>query len=174
MKKCLYFLICIIGRCLIQSRCVFYFTVNAGCYIALRQQRSGRVIMKSKRSSIVWILLSFIILFTGMCSQIERTDSFLSAQRYMAEADRIETVKNDTLYIGNCTGKLITGLRDTFQRIRRGQGRLSLRSYAEFLWLKEVLQLLLSFCITAAAVFLPTQNSNTAILNYIHKQDGEK
>ena len=130
--------------------------------------------MKSKRSSIIWIVLTFIVLLTGMCSEIERTDSFLASSRYTAETDTIERVKSDSLYIGNCTNKLISGLRDTFQRIRRGQGRIHLRNHAEFLWIKEILQMLIYFCIAALFVCQPTERSKAAILNYIHKQDGEK
>ena len=130
--------------------------------------------MKSKRCSIIWILLSFIILLSGMCSEIERTDSFLSTKQYVAEADSIDNVKNDTLYIRNCTNKLITGLRGTFQRIRRGQGSPGLKNYAEFLWIKEILQMLIFFCIVAVFVCQPTERSKIAILNYIHSQDGEK
>ena len=130
--------------------------------------------MKCKKSSLVWIILSIIILFTGMCSEIERTDSFLVLQKQTNETDQICDIKSDTLYIGNCTNKLITGLRDTFQKSRRGYGRISLRSYAEFLWLKEILQMLCHFCIAVVVTCLTIQNSNTAILNYIHNQDGEK
>ena len=130
--------------------------------------------MKSKKSSFVWILLSIIVLLTGMCSQIERTDSFLALSKQTAEADVICDIKNDTLYIGNCTNKLITGLRNTFQRNRRGQGRLSFKNYAEFLWLKEILQMLCSFGIVAIVTCLIIQSSNVAILEFIHNQDGEK
>ena len=130
--------------------------------------------MKSIKKSFVWIVLSFIILLTGMCSEIERTDSFFATSKYMSEADTIENAKNDTLYIGNCTRQLLTGLRNTFQKSRRGQGRISLRNYAEFLWIKEILQMLSYVCIAALFVCQPTEHSKTAILNYIHKQDGEK
>lgn len=130
--------------------------------------------MKSKKSSFVWILLSIIVLLTGMCSQIERTDSFLALSKQTAETDAICDVKNDTLYIGNCTSKLITGLRNTFQRNRRGQGRINFRNYAEFIWLKEILQMLCSFCIAAIVTCLIIQSSKVAILEFIHNQDGEK
>ena len=130
--------------------------------------------MKVKKSSFVWIILSIIVLLTGMCSEIERTDSFLPLAKCITEVDEICDVKNDTLYIGNCTNKLITGLRDTFQKSRRGQGRLSLRNYAEFLRLKEILLMLFSTCVTAIMVCSPMQSSKTAILKYIHNQDGEK
>lgn len=130
--------------------------------------------MKCKKSSFVWIVLSIIILLTGMCSQKERTDSFLMFSKHVVETEQINEIKNDTSYIGNCTNKLITGLRDTFQKSRRGEGRISLRNYAEFLWLKEILQLLFSFCIIAITIELQLQSSNTTILNYIHSQDGEK
>lgn len=130
--------------------------------------------MENKRSSLIWILLSFIILVTGMCSEIERTHSFFVTFQYMSEADTIENVKNDSLYFGNCTNKLITGLRNTFQKSRRGQGRIYLRNYAEFSWIKEILQMLSYGCIAALFVCQPTEHSKVAILNYIHKQDGEK
>lgn len=119
-------------------------------------------------------MLSFIVLLTGVCSEIERTDSSLLTLQHMVETDTIVEVKNDTLYIGNCTNKLITGLRNTFQRVLRGQGRISLRNYAEFLHIKEILHMLSYVCIAALFVCLPTACSKTAILNYIHNQDGEK
>lgn len=130
--------------------------------------------MKNIKSSLIWIMLSFIVLLTGMCSEIERTDSSLVTLQHMVEKDTIEDVKNDTLYIGNCTNKLITGLRNTFQKVRRGQGRISLRNYAEFLSIKRILHMLSYICITALFVCQPTERSKAAILNYIHKQDGEK
>ena len=64
----------------------------------------------------------------------------------------IDNVKNTTSYIGNCTNKLITGLKDTFQRSRRGQGRIGFRNYAEFLWMKKNLHLLLSFFVAMSVV----------------------
>ena len=130
--------------------------------------------MKCRKSSFVWIILSIIILLTGMCSQIERTDSFLALSKQTAETDAICDVKNDTLYIGNCTNKLITGLRNTFQRNRRGQGKINFRNYAEFIWLKEILLMLCSFCIAAIVTCLIIQSSKVAILEFIHNQDGEK
>lgn len=130
--------------------------------------------MKSIKSSLIWIMLSIIVLFTGVCSEIERTDSSLLTLQHMVEADTIEDVKNDTLYFGNCTNKLITGLRNTFQKIRRGQERISLRNYAEFLSIKEILQMLSYVCIAALYVCQPTERSRAAILEFIHKQDGEK
>lgn len=129
--------------------------------------------MKS-RNSFIWILLSFIILLTGMCSEIERTDSFFVTSQYVTETDTIENVKSDTLYFGNCTRQLLTGLRNIFPKSRRGQGRISLRNYAEFLYIKEILQMLSYVCIAALFVCQPTERSKAAILNYIHKQDGEK
>ena len=130
--------------------------------------------MKSKKSNLICIILSIIVLLAGMCSEIERTDSSLVTLQHMAETDTIEHVKSDTLYIGNCTNKLITGLRNTFQRNRRGQGKFGLRNYAEFLWIKEILQRLSYICATALFVCQPIEHSKAAILEFIHKQDGEK
>lgn len=130
--------------------------------------------MKNIKSSLIWFVLSFIVLLTGMCSEIERTDSSLVILQHMVEADTIEDVKNDTLYIGNCTNKLITGLRNTFQKFRRGQERVSLRNYAEFLIIKRILHMLTYVGIAALFVCQPIERSKEAILNYIHKQDGEK
>ena len=130
--------------------------------------------IESIKNSVIWIMLSFIVLLTGMCSEIERTDSYLASSKYMEKTDTIERIENDTLYIGNCTGKLITGLRGTFQEFRRGTGRIGLRDYAEFLWIKEILQRLIFFCLAALFVCQPTERSKAAILNYIHSQDGEK
>ena len=130
--------------------------------------------MRSKRSSIIWIILTFIVLLTGMCSEIERTDSLLETSKYSSGTDTIERVENEALYIGNCTSKLITGLRDTFQKVRKELGRISLKNYAEFLWIKEILQMLVFFCIAALFVCQPIERSKAAILNYIHSQDGEK
>ena len=130
--------------------------------------------MKHIHSNLVWILLAIIVMTTGMCSEIERADSFLSFQSQSIEAEMIDNIKNTTSYIGNCTNKLITGLKDTFQRSRRGQGRISFRNYAEFLWIKKILHLLLLSCVTVAIVHLTIQSDSIAILEFIHNQDGEK
>ena len=130
--------------------------------------------MKYIHSNLVWILLAIIVMTTGMCSEIERADSFLLSQSQSIEAEMIDNVKNTTSYIANCTNKLITGLKDTFQRSRREQGRIGIRSYAEFLWMKNILHLLLPFFVAMSVVCLNIQSGNIAILNYIHNQDGEK
>lgn len=140
----------------------------------LQESAALEFIMKSKKSNLIWLLLSIIVLLAGMCSEIERTDSFLVTPQHMVESDTIEGVKNDTLYIGNCTNKLITGLRDTFQKIRRGEGRIALKNYAEYFLWKEILQMLFSFAIASLVVCQPTESSKITILNYIHDQDGEK
>ena len=154
--------------------CFYHYVIIKKVINIYRKECCILLGMKCKKSSFVWIILSMIILLTGMCSRIERTDSFLALPKQTAETDAICDVKNDTLYIGNCTNKLITGLRNTFQKSRRGHGRLSLRNYAEFLWLKEILQMLCSFCIAAIVTCLIIQSSNVAILEFIHDQDGEK
>ena len=130
--------------------------------------------MKYIHNNLVWILLAIIVMTTGMCSEIERADSFLSFQSQSIEAEMIDNIKNTTSYIGNCTNKLITGLKDTFQRSRRGQGRIGFRNYAEFLWMKKILHLLLSFFVAMSVVCPNIQSGSIAILNYIHNQDGEK
>lgn len=146
-----------------------------GNRIDIYRKEAGRcLIMRVIKSKVVIMLLLIIMLFTGMCSEIGRTDSFSSFSKQVSETETIEYVKNDTLYIGNCTSKLITGLRDTFQRSRRGQGRFSLKSYVEFLWKKEILQILVLFSIAALVVCPNIQSSSITILNYIHNQDGEK
>ena len=130
--------------------------------------------MKYIHSNLVWILLAVIVMTTGMCSEIERADSFLLSQSQSMETEMIDNVKNTTSYIANCTNKLITGLKDTFQRSRRGQGRIGFRNYAEFLWMKKILHLFLSFLVAVSVVCPNIQSGSTAILNYIHNQDGEK
>ena len=130
--------------------------------------------MKYIHSNLVWIILAIIVMTTGMCSEIERADSFLLSQSQSMETEMIDNVKNTTSYIANCTNKLITGLKDTFQRSRRGQGRIGFKNYAEFLWIKKILHLFLSFFVAMSVVCLNIQSGNIAILNYIHNQDGEK
>ena len=130
--------------------------------------------MKYIHSNLVWIILAIIVMTTGMCSEIERADSFLLSQSQSMETEMIDNVKNTTSYIANCTNKLITGPKDTFQRSRRGQGRIGFKNYAEFLWIKKILHLFLSFFVAMSVVCLNIQSGNIAILNYIHNQDGEK
>ena len=130
--------------------------------------------MKCIHNSLIWILLSIIVVTVGMCSEIERAHSFPVSKNQSVEADAIDGVKNSTVYIGNCTHKLMSGLRDTIQRIRKGQGEISFRGYAEFLWMKEILHILLFFCSSAVDLCLMIQSDSVAILEYIHNQDGEK
>ena len=130
--------------------------------------------MKHIHSNLVWILLAIIVMTTGMCSEIERTDSFLPSQSQSMETKMIDNEKKTTSYIGNCTNKLIAGLKDTFQSSRRGQGRIGFRNYAEFLWMKKILHLLLSFLVAVSVMCPNIQSGSIAILEFIHNQDGEK
>ena len=130
--------------------------------------------MKYIHNNLVWILLAIIVMTTGMCSEIERTDSFLPSQSQSMETEMIDNEKNTTSYIGNCTNKLIAGLKDTFQGSRRGQGRIGFRNYVEFLWMKKILHLLLSFLVAVSVVCPNIQSGSIAILEFIHNQDGEK
>ena len=130
--------------------------------------------MKYIHNNLVWILLAIIVMTTGMCSEIERADSFLAYQNQSTEVEMINHQKDIATYIGNCTNKLITGLRDTFQRCRRGQERISFRNYAEFLWMKKILHLILFFVVTVTVTYLIIQSDSIAILEFIHNQDGEK
>ena len=143
--------------------------------------------MKSKKSSFVCITLALILLFLGMCSQIKRADSILASfqqiisepdfadsQRIALETESIDKAEIDSSYIGNCTSKLITGLRDTFEEVRRGHGRIGLKSQVEFLCMEGILQIFVSFYTVSAAMCFKIQGSDITILNYIHNQDGEK
>ncbi len=145
--------------------------------------------MRSKKSSVVCITLAVILLFLGMCSQFKRADSVLASfqqmvieaesaladgQQVSLEANFIDKAEIDSSYIGNGTSRLITGLRDTFQNFRKGQGRISLKTNVEFLCIEEILQMFLSFYIVFTAVYFRIRGSETIILNYIHNQDGEK
>lgn len=130
--------------------------------------------MKYIHSNLVWILLAIIVATTGMCFEIERADSFLSYQNQSTEAEMINHLKDTTTYIGNCTNKLIIGLRDTFQRCRRGQGKISFRNYAEFLWMKKILHLILCWVGAVTVTCLTIQSDSIAIFEFIHNQDGEK
>ena len=130
--------------------------------------------MKYIHSNLVWILLAIIVATTGMCFEIERADSFLSYQNQSTEAEMINHVKDTTTYIGNCTNKLIIGLRDTFQRCRRGQGKISFRNYAEFLWMKKILHLILCWVGAVTVTCLTIHSDSIAIFEFIHNQDGEK
>ena len=49
--------------------------------------------MKYIHSNLVWILLAIIVMTTGMCSEIERTDSFLSFQGQSIENEIIDNEK---------------------------------------------------------------------------------
>lgn len=131
--------------------------------------------MKSKKSNLICIILAVILLFVGMCSQMGRTDSLVASFQNTLEADTIEDVENDTLYIGNCTSKLITGLRDTFRNLRRrGEGRTSLRNYSKFLIMEGISPILLSMILLIHVVCQQIPDGKIAILTYIHNQDGEK
>lgn len=130
--------------------------------------------MKKRKSSLSCLLLVFILLFLGMCSPMNRADSFLASLKSISEAETIDKIEMDISYIGKCTNKLITGLRDTYQSIRRGQGRSYFRNSGELFFSRESLQVLLFHCFIIFAVLFQIKGSDVTILNYIHNQDGEK
>ena len=130
--------------------------------------------MKCINNNLACILLSIIVSFTGMCLEVEKAHSYLPYQNQTSEIEVIDQKKNTALYIGNSTGKLITGLRDAFPRNQSKKGRISLKSLAEFLFVKEGLQSFLHFFCTMEVLYLLIQSNSTSILIYIHNQDGEK
>ena len=130
--------------------------------------------MKCTKSNLACILLSIIVSFTGMCLEVEKSHSYFAFQNQTSNIEVIDHQKNITLYIGNSTAKLIAGLRDTFLRNQSKKGRISLRNFADFLWVKESLQPFLNFQCTTEVLYQLVQSNSTAILNYIHNQDGEK
>lgn len=130
--------------------------------------------MKSRKKQFVCITLVFILFFLGMCQQTTKAHSFLTSLRCMEEAETIDRTGMDCSYIGITTARLITGLRDTFQSCKREQIRAGLRWNAEFLRLEEMLKMVLSLSVISAVIQYRLQGSEITILNYIHKQDGEK
>lgn len=130
--------------------------------------------MKSRKKQVMCLTLVFILFFLGMCSQTERVHSLLTTLHSIEEADTIDRAGMDCSYIGKGTAALISGLRNTFQTVRREQIRTNLRWHAEFLRMEEMTGISLVFSAVAAVILYRIQGNEATILNYIHKQDGEK
>ena len=130
--------------------------------------------MRRINSNFVCILLAIIVSFTGMCLENERVYSYFAFQNRASKIEIIDNQKNATLYIGNSTAKLITGLRSIFPKNQREKEKISLRNVAEMLLIKKSLQSFLNFWCSSEVLYLLIQNYRRAILNYIHNQDGEK
>ena len=130
--------------------------------------------MRRINSNFACILLAIIVSFTGMCLENERVYSYFACQNHASEIETIDNQKNATLYIGNSTAKLITGLRYAFKKNESKKESISFRNFAGMLLVKKSLQLFLNFWCTSGVLYLLIQNYSRAILNYIHNQDGEK
>lgn len=131
--------------------------------------------MSRKQRNLICSILILIMFFIGMCSIIERTDSLSSfSQLTLADSDTLEAIKHDTILIYSSGNKLITTLRDTFLRTQRNYRTFNLRNYAEFLWIKEILQILSILSVTTIFISEKIEYSKQMILTYIHNQDGEK
>lgn len=120
------------------------------------------------------MVLAFILLFLGMCSQVKRADSLLASFHHISEADTIEKMELDISYIGKCTSKMITGLRNTVQSIRREQGRNHFRNSGELFLFRERLDIMFFSCFLFIATVILIKGSDITIRKYIHDQDGEK
>lgn len=132
------------------------------------------MVMRCINSNFVCILLSIIVSFTGMCLEVEKAHSCLVRQNQTSEFEMIDEQKNTTLFIGDSTDKLITGLRDVFPKNQNKKGRISHRNVAEFLTVKERLRPFLNSWCAMGSLYLLVHSSSISILNYIHNQDGEK
>lgn len=130
--------------------------------------------MKSRTKQFGCMMLVFILFFLGMCQQTTKAHSFLTYLQHMEEADRIEKTQADCVYAGSGTARLISGLRDTFQNIRREQIRPNLRWNAESFRLEEMQKSFLVFTAISAVLLYRIKGRDITILDYIHKQDGEK
>lgn len=132
------------------------------------------VLMKGRKSSFVCLLLAFILLFSGMCSQIQRADSMLSGSSSVSTQDEIQSIPVDSSYIRTCTRPLISGMREALQSLKIRQERPHFESNIQLHYGEAILHNLLFYCAVFAVSVCSVRNSEAAILNFIHNQDGEK
>lgn len=130
--------------------------------------------MEARRSRIICFMIAFILLFSGMCSAGTGADSGFVRTLETTEGDSINKSDIDFSYAKACTNKMISGMRGTIVLARRAYSRLGSRVNLSFIPVNGVsLNLFFYFAVVCAILFC-ILCSETAILNYIHKQDGEK
>ena len=130
--------------------------------------------MKKRKSRVLCLIIIYIVLFLGICSQIEKADSLLVSLHHMTQEETIEKIASDYSYISKGTNKLIRGLGTTIDNLRRERGRGSVRSSESFLAVRIGVLPILFICLAVITGEVHTRGSTVAILKYIHDQDGEK
>lgn len=133
--------------------------------------------MRNKRKGIVCVIIAFFMLFSGMCLENVQTDSSFACAAarnitsYMTSQD-MEIVKSEAY-----TTESIN-VRNTSYVQQRGnrssQSRRVMKGSMEFLHINQESQIVSNFYTAADMVQLPELYSKTAVLNYIHNQDGKK
>ncbi len=130
--------------------------------------------MQSRKKQYFCIMLVFIVIFLGMCQQTTKAHSFLTYLQYMDKEDTIDRAGTDCAYLANGTARLISGLRDTFQSMRREQVKPNLRWNTESIRFEELHNTFLVFTAISAVLLYRIKGRDITILDYIHKKDGEK
>ena len=129
--------------------------------------------MKEVGSRAVCFMIALILLLSGMCSQSLRADSSFVNVSNTSEADSI-CKGIDFSYEKNCTNQMVTGMRDCVAVVRKVYSRLNIKSILNFLWVKGISSNLRFYYITAMFICSRIMYSETAILKFIHGQDGKK
>lgn len=132
--------------------------------------------MRKKSKKFIGWIIAFLMLFSGMCLETIETDSFFACNFTESNIFYVGTAKAVVLEPEECAIENIgeKGLLYVQQDVKQyTQNRKIQRNSLKLLRAEEV-QLYSDFFSTAGYVQPLNQDRKTAVINYIHNQDGKK
>ncbi len=134
--------------------------------------------MKTKYNAIICYILAVVMLLSGMCLENVEADSSFALTQTAQTASMIRSLDYEVLCNESCTIKML-GIRDTVYALnasRRTNYRTDIRVRASVILfcVDKYTQNFSSFHAAVNAIQFPELYSKTAVLNYIHNQDGKK
>ncbi len=136
------------------------------------------VFVKGNRNRLLCLLLTISMLFSGMCPESLRADSFLDYTKTLAGRTSIDKCGSKLSEPLACTARMlgVRGLRapQVFGRAVDGMGQREAKQLLVCLFLGIAFFLFFCFHITAQTMRFRKLRGMAVILDYIHKKDGKK
>lgn len=134
--------------------------------------------MKRNHNRLLFLLLTISMLFSGMCPESLRADSFSEYTKTLAGETFIDKCDSKLSEVPACTARML-GVRalrtpQVFGRAIFGMGQREAKQFMVCLFLALAIFFFFCFHITAGTTRFRKPQATAVLLNYIHRTDGKK
>ncbi len=132
--------------------------------------------VKDRRDRGICCVLAILVLFSGMCLELARTDSFFASVKNPSSAAYVSSLEGNMTNCEFSTAEMsgVRGTEYTTGSIRRVGERSMLRLTLLLFFVRFILTKVSNMRVAVETAGAPETRYAEALLHYIHSQDGKK